>query len=179
MKTGIIGSFKIWGFSFFFFWFFETGFLCIALAVLELTVDQAGLEFRDQPSSASWVLGLEACTANNWLHFSFYYCVCTDRLVHNMPRVCRLERCSGVGFPLLRGLGTEVRWSGWSIWSHEVSGSCYFLQYYFWLLRVFWILVWVLRFLILFLQIKDNIVIALNLSIPLGSVNTLVLSFKP
>jgi hypothetical protein len=37
-------------------WFFETGFLCIALAVLELTlyfVDQAGLKLRNLPASAS------------------------------------------------------------------------------------------------------------------------------
>jgi hypothetical protein len=39
----------------FFFWFFETGFLCVALAVLALThfVDQAGLELRNPPASAS------------------------------------------------------------------------------------------------------------------------------
>jgi hypothetical protein len=36
----------------FFFWFFETGFLCVALAVLEL---------RNPPASASQVLGLKAC----------------------------------------------------------------------------------------------------------------------
>jgi hypothetical protein len=47
-----------------FFWGegFETGFLCIALAVLELTVDQAGLELRNLPASASRVLGLKAYT---------------------------------------------------------------------------------------------------------------------
>jgi hypothetical protein len=34
--------------------FFETGFLCVALAVLELTfVDQAGLELSNPPASAS------------------------------------------------------------------------------------------------------------------------------
>jgi ATP/ADP translocase len=34
--------------------FFETGFLCVALAVLELNfVDQAGLELRNLPASAS------------------------------------------------------------------------------------------------------------------------------
>jgi hypothetical protein len=49
-------------FFFFFFLVFETGFLCIALAVLELTfVDQAGLELRNPPASASPVLGLKAC----------------------------------------------------------------------------------------------------------------------
>ena len=42
--------------------FFRTGFLCIALAVLELAfVDQAGLKLRNPPASASRVLGLEAC----------------------------------------------------------------------------------------------------------------------
>jgi hypothetical protein len=44
-----------------FFFFFEIGFLCVALAVLELTVDQAGLELRNLPASASRVLGLKAC----------------------------------------------------------------------------------------------------------------------
>jgi hypothetical protein len=45
-----------------FFFFFETGFLCIALAVLELnSVDQAGLELRNLPASASRVLGLKEC----------------------------------------------------------------------------------------------------------------------
>jgi hypothetical protein len=42
--------------------FLETGFLCIALAVLELIfVDQAGLELRNPPASASQVLGLKVC----------------------------------------------------------------------------------------------------------------------
>jgi hypothetical protein len=41
-------------FVFWFLWFFETGFLCVALAVLELNfVDQAGLELRNLPASAS------------------------------------------------------------------------------------------------------------------------------
>jgi hypothetical protein len=44
------------------FGFSETGFLCVALAVLELSVDQAGLELRNSPASASQVLGLKACT---------------------------------------------------------------------------------------------------------------------
>jgi hypothetical protein len=39
---------------------FETGFLCIALAVLELTsVDQAGLKLRNLPASDPQVLGLK------------------------------------------------------------------------------------------------------------------------
>jgi hypothetical protein len=38
------------------FFFFKTGFLCVALAALELnSVDQAGLELRDPPASASQV----------------------------------------------------------------------------------------------------------------------------
>jgi hypothetical protein len=47
-------------FFFFFFWLFETRFLCIVLAVLDF-VDQAGLELRNPPASASRVLGLKAC----------------------------------------------------------------------------------------------------------------------
>jgi hypothetical protein len=46
-----------------FIYFFETGFHCVALAVLELTLDQAGLELRN-PASASQVLGLKACATN-------------------------------------------------------------------------------------------------------------------
>ena len=57
---------------FLFFWFFETGFLCIALAVLELTfVDQAGLELRNPPASASQVLGLKVCAINARRSFAF------------------------------------------------------------------------------------------------------------
>jgi hypothetical protein len=46
-------------------WFFETSFLCVALAVLDEThsVDQAGLELKNPPASASQVLGLKACAA--------------------------------------------------------------------------------------------------------------------
>jgi hypothetical protein len=54
-------SFFLLFFFFFFFWFFETGFLCVVLAVLELILDQAGLELRNPPASASQVLGLKAC----------------------------------------------------------------------------------------------------------------------
>jgi hypothetical protein len=55
------------------FLFFETGFLCVALAVLELTfVGQAGLELRNPPASASYVLGLKACATSPGL----FVCVC-------------------------------------------------------------------------------------------------------
>ena len=57
----------------FIFVFFQTGFLCVALAVLELValavleltlyVDQAILELRNPPASASQVLGLKVCTS--------------------------------------------------------------------------------------------------------------------
>ena len=53
-----------WAFCFVLF-IFKTGFLCTALAVLEFTVDQAGLKLKDQPASASLVLGLKACTIIN------------------------------------------------------------------------------------------------------------------
>jgi hypothetical protein len=61
------GDCLFWGFVCLFvcfgFWFFETGFLCIAL-------DQAGLELRNPPASASRVLGLKACTTmpgSDWI----------------------------------------------------------------------------------------------------------------
>jgi hypothetical protein len=55
------------------FWFFETGFLCVALAVLELTLlDQAGLELRNPPASASQVLGLKACATTPGCFVLFY-----------------------------------------------------------------------------------------------------------
>jgi hypothetical protein len=50
---------------FIYFWFFETGFLCIALlAVLELTL--ADLELRNPPANASQVLGLKASATTTW-----------------------------------------------------------------------------------------------------------------
>ena len=39
---------------------FETGFFCVALAILE-PIDQAGLELGNPPASASHVLGLKVC----------------------------------------------------------------------------------------------------------------------
>ena len=40
---------------------FETGFLCVALAVLEFTLGQGWPLIRDPPASASQVLGLKVC----------------------------------------------------------------------------------------------------------------------
>ena len=48
-----------WGF--FFLVFRSRQGFCIALAVLELNVDQADLELRNPPASASQVLGLKVC----------------------------------------------------------------------------------------------------------------------
>jgi hypothetical protein len=65
-----VKEYLLWGKKHFFLFFvclfvFETRFLCVALAVLELTlVDQAGLELRNLPSSAFRVLGLKACATN-------------------------------------------------------------------------------------------------------------------
>jgi hypothetical protein len=53
-------NFKLLRFPFFEGLGFETVFLCVALAVLELT--QADLELRNPPASVSQVLGLKACT---------------------------------------------------------------------------------------------------------------------
>jgi hypothetical protein len=63
------------GFFCFGFWFSETRFLCVALAVLELTLDQAGLKLRNSPASASQVLGLKACTTTTWLFAWFCFFV--------------------------------------------------------------------------------------------------------
>ena len=41
---------------------FETGFLCSPGCPGTLFVDQAGLELRNPPASASQVLGVKACT---------------------------------------------------------------------------------------------------------------------
>ena len=43
-------------------WFFETGFLCSPGRPGTHSVDQAGLQLRNPPTSASQVLGLKACT---------------------------------------------------------------------------------------------------------------------
>jgi hypothetical protein len=44
------------------FFFFKTGFLCRPGCPGTHFVDQAGLELRNPPASASQVLGLKACT---------------------------------------------------------------------------------------------------------------------
>jgi hypothetical protein len=44
----------------------ETGFLCVALAVLKLPVDHTGLQLRDPPASASQELGLKPRATTTW-----------------------------------------------------------------------------------------------------------------
>jgi hypothetical protein len=49
------------------FWFFDTGFFCSPGCPGTHSVDQAGLELRSPPASASRVLGLKACaTMPGW-----------------------------------------------------------------------------------------------------------------
>ena len=57
---------------------FETGFLCVTLAVLEL--DQGGLELRAPPASDLQVLGLKVCTATARLELLFKLFVCMEDL---------------------------------------------------------------------------------------------------
>jgi len=55
--------------------FFETGFLCVALVSVcpgTLSVDQAGLELRNLPASASQVQGLNA-----WVTTARWKCYCS------------------------------------------------------------------------------------------------------
>lgn len=57
----------------FFFCVLKQGFfLCVALAVLELILNQAGLELRHLPVSTS-LLGLKACATTFRLCFYFFY----------------------------------------------------------------------------------------------------------
>ena len=50
----------------FLFFFFETGFLYSPGCLGTYFVDQAGLEHRNPPASASRVLGLKACATTAW-----------------------------------------------------------------------------------------------------------------
>ena len=72
-------------FVWFWFWFFEIGFLCVALAVLELSVDQAGLELRNLPTSASQLLGLKACATTARLRHLFDSWLALSHLVDFPP----------------------------------------------------------------------------------------------
>jgi hypothetical protein len=47
--------------------------LCIPDCPETHSVDQAGLELRNPPASASQVLGLKACVTTAWLVFFFFF----------------------------------------------------------------------------------------------------------
>jgi hypothetical protein len=59
----VMGLFICCFFGFVLFWLFETGFLCVALAVLAVTLQTrlASNSKEDTPASASQVLGLKVC----------------------------------------------------------------------------------------------------------------------
>jgi hypothetical protein len=63
-------------FFFSFFCFFETGFLCSPGCPRTHFADQAGLELRNSPASASQMLGLQACTTTAWLGVFLKYVIC-------------------------------------------------------------------------------------------------------
>jgi hypothetical protein len=60
--------------------FFETGFLCVFLGPGTNSIDQAGLELRNLPASASQVLGLKAwaphCPAYVEVSYVKWHSVC-------------------------------------------------------------------------------------------------------
>jgi hypothetical protein len=58
---------------FFFFWFFETGFLYSFSCPGAHFVDQAGPELRNLPAYASQVLGLKACATTAGFFFFFFF----------------------------------------------------------------------------------------------------------
>jgi hypothetical protein len=55
--------------------FFKTGFLCSPGCPGTHFVDQAGLQLRNPPASASRMLGLKACATTARLKSTFGYCV--------------------------------------------------------------------------------------------------------
>jgi hypothetical protein len=69
----LVGFVLVWfGFWLLVLLVFETGFLCISPGFPGThSVDQAGLELRNLPASASRVLGLKACATTARLCFVF------------------------------------------------------------------------------------------------------------
>jgi hypothetical protein len=55
--------------------FFKTGFFCIPGCPGTYSVEQADLELRNPPASASQVLGLKACATNAWHQWSFKWII--------------------------------------------------------------------------------------------------------
>jgi hypothetical protein len=84
-------------FCFVCFCFFETGFLCSPGCPGTHFVDQAGLELRNLPASASQMLELKACASSK----GFYP---LSHLPHTLPGVC--ESLTDLG----------CRWFGYTSW---------------------------------------------------------------
>jgi hypothetical protein len=121
-------------------WFFETGFLCIALGVLELSeyfVDQAGLELRNPPVSASRVLALKACatTPGSIMKFLWFYRIKSEirantsknrhsEMGKSSPRPGMLSH-DIQAFELVEASGPLSQWilEGFSL-SHRISALC-------------------------------------------------------
>ena len=82
-----------WGF--FFLVFRSRQGFCIALAVLELNVDQADLELRNPPASASQVLGLKVCATTAQLVWFFVCLFC-------LFFVCKMGMCLDGGWHIYR-----------------------------------------------------------------------------
>jgi hypothetical protein len=78
-KAHILCLFVFVLFCFVLFCFFETGFVCVCVCVCSPgcpgthSADQAGLELRNLPASASPVLGLKVCATNARLKHTFKY----------------------------------------------------------------------------------------------------------
>jgi hypothetical protein len=106
------------------FCYFETGFfLCSPGCPGTHSVDQAGLELRDLPASASRALGSKACTTTAWHSFKdyyFFYCVRVWGYVHvwgmctwnaHWDHRCQIPPRAGASH-LIWVLGFELRSSG-------------------------------------------------------------------
>jgi hypothetical protein len=85
---------SFFSFSFFLFFFFflllfvclllETGFLCLPCCPGTHSIDQAGLELRNLPASASLVLGLKVCATTAWQYLFLNQSICQTFASVNM-----------------------------------------------------------------------------------------------
>jgi hypothetical protein len=105
---------------FFFFWFLRQGFSVESL--LFRFVDQAGLELRNLPASASQVLGLKACSTTAW-HITLLSSTCStdiEREAH--PRtVCEVLPVAWRIFVLTSG-----QLASFAV-SSKLNYSCWFM----------------------------------------------------
>jgi hypothetical protein len=72
-RRGEAGSWQCWFFIFYFLFFRDRVSLCSPGCSGTHSVDQAGLELRNPPASASRVLGLKACATTPGLDNVFKY----------------------------------------------------------------------------------------------------------